>query len=94
MKLRNSRFLEKLSMLLESARISIHTVEDYIEFYRTGKLNESFDSSTDQILEFKLETLSEKPQVSQLDIIRDKTDDVNLILDKLIDEISSFKKIQ
>jgi hypothetical protein len=86
--------LDKVSKLLESASISVHTVEDYVDFYRTGKLPEPFDIPPDTVLEFNLKPVTEKPQADHLDLIRDKTDDILIKLNELIDEVSSFNKIQ
>jgi hypothetical protein len=86
--------LDKVTKLLESARISVKTVEDYVDFYRTGKLPEPFDIPPDTELEFNLKPVTEKPQADNLDLIRDKTTDILIELDALIDEVSSFNKIQ
>lgn len=89
----DSILLEKVSQLLVSARVSIDAVEDLIEFYRTGKLTKT-DDIADQRIEFKLDPVEEKPPASHFDLIRDSTDDIGIILDKLINEVSSLYKIQ
>ena len=85
--------LEKVSNLLESAKISINTVDDYIEFYRTGKLPEPFDIPAGTELPFRLEPVKSKPQASHLDSIRNQTVDILIRLDILIDEVNALRKI-